>query len=38
MDGFGLASWDVFLVEGACACVRIDGAESRLSEGQHSVQ
>ena len=38
MDGVGLVSCDVFLVEGACACVLVDGAGSHLSEGQCSVQ
>ena len=37
-DGVGLVSCDVFLVGGACACVLlVDGAGSRLSEGQCSV-
>jgi len=38
MDGVGLVSCDVFLVGGVCACVLVDGAGSRLSEGQCSVQ
>ena len=38
MDGVGLVSCDVFLVGGASACVLGDGAGSRLSEGQCSVQ
>ena len=38
MDGVGLGSCDVFLVGGACACVLVAGAGSRLSEGQCSVQ
>ena len=37
MDGVGLVPCDVFLVGGACACVLVDGAGSRLSEGQCSV-
>ena len=38
MDGIGLVSCDVCLVDGACACVVVDGAGSPLSEGQCSVQ
>ena len=38
MDGIGLVSCDVFLVGRAYVCVLVDGAGSRLSEGQCSVQ
>ena len=38
MDGVRLVSCDVFLVGGACAIVTVDGAGSRLSEVQCSVQ
>ena len=31
VDGIGLVSCDVFMVRGACACVLVDGARSRLS-------
>ena len=37
VDGIGLVSCDVFLVGRACACVLVDGAESRLSQVQCPV-
>ena len=38
VDGVGLAPYDVFLVEGACACVLVNGARSPLPERQCSLQ
>ena len=41
MNGVGLVSFNVFLVGGGgvrLVCVLVDGAGSRLSEGQCSVQ
>ena len=38
VHGIGLVSCDVFLLGGACACVLVAGAGSRLSKGQLSVQ
>ena len=38
MDGVGLAPYNVFLVEGACAYVLFNGVRSPLSERQCSLQ